>query len=69
MAININIQYSDGFLPDIILLALRYYHGGTRLNVKKRFCLCSLCSHLNVVTIFSPVWGMLRRFRCVQVFL
>ena len=24
---------------------------------------------LNVLTIFSPVWGMLRKFRYVQIFL
>ena len=32
-------------------------------------CLCSPRSHPNVLTIFPPVRGMLRRFRCVQIFL
>ena len=32
MAINISVQYNDGFLPDIILLTQGYYHRGTRLN-------------------------------------
>ena len=37
MAINISVQYNGGFLPDIILLTLCYYHRGIRLNVM-RFC-------------------------------
>ena len=49
-------QYNGGFLPGIILLAQCYYHGGTRLNTMKRFCICSLLSHLNVLT-FSPLTG------------
>ena len=32
LAINISVQYNDGLLPDIILLAQCYYHRGTRLN-------------------------------------
>ena len=51
MAINISIQYNGGFLPDTILLTQCYDHSrGTRLNAIKRFCLCSLRSHLNVLT-------------------
>ena len=70
MAINVSVQYDSGFLPGIILLTQCYYHHrGTRLNVMERFCLCSLCSHLNVLTFPPPDWGMLRRFRCVQAFL
>ena len=30
--INGSVQYSGGFLPDIILLTQGYYHWGTRLN-------------------------------------
>ena len=47
-------QYNGGLLPDIILLTQCYYHRGTRLNAMKRFCICSLRSHLNVLT-FSPL--------------
>ena len=54
MTINVCVQYNGGFLPDIILLALCYYHRGTRLNAMKRCCLCSPCSHLNVLTISLP---------------
>ena len=55
MAINASVQYNDndGVLPDIILLlTLRYYHRGIRLNAIKSFCLDSLCSHLYVLKIF-----------------
>ena len=41
MAINVSVQYNDGFLPDIILLTQCYYHRGTRLNAMKRFCIFS----------------------------
>ena len=56
MAINVSVQYNGGFLPDIILLTLCYYHRGTRLNAMKRSCLGSLLSHLNVLTFF-PLTG------------
>ena len=32
MAINVNVQYNDGFLPDIILWTQCYLHRGTCLN-------------------------------------
>ena len=32
MASNVNVQYSGGFLPDIILLTQCYLHRGTCLN-------------------------------------
>ena len=48
MAINIiSVQYNGGFLPDIVLLTLLY-------NDLKSFYPYSLCSSLNVLTIFSP---------------
>ena len=39
---NISAQYNGELLPDIILLTQCYYHRGTHLNAKKRFCICSL---------------------------
>ena len=69
MAINVNVQYNGGFLPDIILLTQCYFHRGTRLNTMKRFSICSLWSHLDVLTFFLPNRGMLRRSRCVLIFL
>ena len=56
MATNISVKYNGGFLPDIILLTQCYYHRGTRLNAMEKFCICSLRSHLNVLT-FSPLTG------------
>ena len=38
MAINVNVQYNDGLVPDIILLIQCYLHLGTCLNAMKRFC-------------------------------
>ena len=42
MAINVNVQYNGGFLPDIMLWTQCYLHRGTCLNAMKRFCICSL---------------------------
>ena len=42
MAINVNVQYNGGLLPDIILLTQCYLHRGTCLTAMKRFCICSL---------------------------
>ena len=69
MASNVNVQYNGGLLPDIILLTQRYLHQGTCLNAMKRFCICSLLSHLNVLTFFPHNRGMLRRSRCALIFL
>ena len=69
MAINVSVQYNGRLLPNIIRLTQRYYHRVTRLNAMKRFCICSLLSHLNVLTFFPPDWGVLRRSRCVLIFL
>ena len=37
IAINVNVQYNGGLLPDVILLTQCYFHRGTRLNAMKRF--------------------------------
>ena len=57
MAINVSVQYNVGLLPGIILLTQCYYHRGTRLNAMKRFCICSLWSHVINVLIFFPLTG------------
>ena len=57
MAINVSVQYNGGLLPGIILLPQCYYHRGTRLNAMKRFCICSLRYHLNVLTFFPLTGG------------
>ena len=56
---NVSVQHNVGFLPDMILLTQCYDHRGTtRFNAMKRFFvfICSLWSHLNVLT-FSPLTG------------
>ena len=57
MAINVSVQHNGGFLPGIMLLTQCHYHLGTRLNAMKRFCICSLWSHLDVLTFPPPDWG------------
>ena len=37
MAINANVQYNGGFLPDIVLWTRCYLHRGTCLNAMKMF--------------------------------
>ena len=72
MAINVSVKYNGGLLPDTILLTQCYDHRGTRLNAMKRFCIKFAVynqSHLNVLTFPPPDWGMLRRSRCVLIFL
>ena len=57
MVINvISLKHNGGFLPGTILFSQCYYHGGTRFSAMKRFCICSLRSHLNALT-FSPLTG------------
>ena len=34
--------HNGGFFPDMIMLTQLNYPRGTRLNVMKRFCICSL---------------------------
>ena len=69
MAINVNVQYNGGFLPDIILWTQCYLHRGTCLNAMKWFCICSLLIPPKRFDIFFPHnRGMLRRSRCGLVF-
>ena len=67
MAINVNVQYNGGLLPEIVLLTQCYYHRGTRLKAMKRFCICSLIPPKRF-DIFPSDWGMLRRSRRVPIF-
>ena len=57
MAINVGVQCNGGFLPNILLLILCYYHRETRLNAIElnSFCPYSLNSHLNVLIILPPI--------------
>ena len=43
MAINVvSVQYNGGLFPDSTVDSMLLPHRGTRLNVMKRFCICSL---------------------------
>ena len=55
MAINVNVEYNGGFLPDIILWTQCYLHRGTCLNAMKRFCICSLLISPKRFDIFPPI--------------
>ena len=55
MAINVNVQYNGGFLPDIILWTQCYLHRGTCLNAMKWFCICSLLIPPERFDIFFPI--------------
>ena len=57
MAINVNVQYNGGFLPDIILWTQCYLHRGTCLNAMKWFCICSLLIPPKRFDIFPPITG------------
>ena len=46
MLIYVSVPYNGGSLTDIIRLTQGYYHGGTRLNVMKKFCICSLWDNI-----------------------
>ena len=68
--IDVSAQHNGGFLPGIILLTHCYYHRETCLNAMKSFFV-----YLQPIIppkrfdIFPADCGMLRRSRCVQIFL
>ena len=72
MAINVSVQYNGRLLPGIILLLTQqcYYHRAIRLNAMKSFFV-SLTPMIppKRSDVFPPDWEMLRRSRCVQIFL
>ena len=57
MAINVNVPYNGGFLPDIILWTQCYLHRGTCLNAMKRLCICSLLIPPKPFDISPPITG------------
>ena len=57
MAINVNVQYNGGLLPDIILLTQCYLHRGTCLNAMKRFLYLQPLIPPKCFDIFSPITG------------
>ena len=53
MAINVNLQYNGGFLPDIVLWTQCYLHRGTFAA----FCICSLLIPPKRFDISPPITG------------
>ena len=70
MAINnVSVQHNGGFLLGIILLTQCYYHRGTGLNAMEEVLYLQPMIPPKRFHIFSPGLGVLRRSRCVQIFL
>ena len=64
MAINVNVQYNGGLLPDIILLTQCYFHRRTnpfKCHEEVLYLQPMIPPNLNVLTFFPPDWGILRR--------
>ena len=56
MAIDLNVRYNGGLLPDIILLSQCYYHRRTRSNAINIFLTLQPMIPLKHFDIFPPVW-------------
>ena len=72
MAINVNVQqYNGGFLPDIMLLTRCYLHRGRNLFKchEEVLYLQPLIPPKRFDIFFPHNRGMLRRSRCVLLFL
>ena len=54
MAINVNVQYNGGFLPDIILLTQCYLHRGTCLKCHEEVLYLQPLIPPKRFDIFSP---------------
>ena len=71
MAINaVSVPYHGGFLPDMILLTQCYYlPSGNPIKCYEEVLSLQPMIQPKGFDIFSPDWGILRRSRCVQLFL
>ena len=62
MAVNVSVQYNGGLVDPMLLPSATPFKCHEEVF---KICICSLLCF----DIFSPDWGMLRRYRCVQFFL
>ena len=63
-------QHNRGFLPGIILLLIQcYYHRGNPFKCHEEALYLQPMIPPKRVDMFPPDWGMLKRSRCVQIFL
>ena len=71
MAVNVSVQNNGGFLPDIILLTQMLLPTGSPIKYQKVLSLQPMIpsKRFEIIPPPHPDWGMLRRSRCVQIFL
>ena len=70
MAIKVSaVQNNGGLLPDIILLDPVLLPSGDPLKCHEEVLSLQPMMSPKRFDIFPPDWGMLRRSRCVQIFL
>ena len=69
MTIYINVQHNGRFLAGIILLTQCSYHRGNPFKCHEEVLYLQPMIPPKRFDIFPPDRGMLRRSRCVQIFL
>ena len=69
MAIDVSVQHNGGFLLGIILLTQCYNHWGNPFKCHEEVLYLQSMIPPKRFDIFPPDWWMLRRSRCVQIFL
>ena len=69
MAIDASVQYNGGLLTDIILLTQCYYQSPNPFKCHEDVLFLPPMILRTRFDIFPPVWDMLRRSRCVHIFL
>ena len=69
MAINVSVQHNGGFLPGIIVVDPMLQPLGNPLKCHEEVLYLQPMIPPKRFDLFPPDWGMLRRSRCVQIFL
>ena len=71
MAINLSVQHNGGFLPDIICYTVypMLLPSGNPFKCHEEVLSLQPLISSKRFDISTPDWGMLRRSRCVQIFL
>ena len=69
MAINVSVQYNGGLLPDIYTVDPKLLPSGNPFKCHEEVLILQPMMPPRRFDIFPPDWGMLRRSRCVLIFL
>ena len=69
MAINVSVQYNGGLLHDITLLTQKLLPSGNPFKSHEEILSLQPRIPTKRFDIFPPDWGVLRRSRCVQIFI